>query len=354
MLHSLHMNRTLVALLALVVAVAVQPAHGQSDEDRGPIAFDDAFTITDETVLEGDETVPLTAIINPHVTAERIYLADYQSHQIALYDHDGTRLAEAGQLGQGPGDVQMPFEVKPGLDAEEIFVYERGNMRIQVFDDALNHVAMWGRGAVQTEHLFPVEHGGRSRMVTIGPNACESSICAVRVYDAEGNPLQGMASIDETPFSATWKGDVAGDTVYVANVQEPVVQSYTLEGEHVVSFPVDSPSTAFLEAESERYDSREAFMADRRDLLSRPHSIIRDLFVHQNYVFVQHENKNRGDDAPRYFLDVFDREGTLLAHGIETPGVLGSVTDAFYFTQDDYGPDFGRLTIRRAELNADW
>lgn len=208
----------LIGLMLVVAVLTAANARGQAD----PTTFDDAFTVTSETVLEGDETVPLTAIINPHITGERIYLADYQSHQIAIYDHDGTRLAEAGQAGQGPGDVQMPFEAKPGPDAEQIFVYERGNSRIQVFDDALNHVAMWGR-AIQTEHLFPVEHGGRSRMVTIGPNTCESSICAVRVYDGEGNPLQGMASIDETPFSATWKGDVAGDTVYVANVYEPLV-----------------------------------------------------------------------------------------------------------------------------------
>lgn len=336
--------------LMLVVAVlTVVNVRGQA----GPTTFDNAFTVTSETVLEGDETVPLTAIINPHVTAERIYLADYQSHQIAIYDHDGTRLAETGQLGQGPGDVQMPFEVKPGPDAEEIFVYERGNMRIQVFDAALNHVAMWGR-AIQTDHLFPVEHAGRSRMVTIGPNTCESTICAVRVYDAEVNPLRGMAFVDETPFTATWKGDVEGDTVYVANVREPVVQSYTLDGERIASFSVESPSTAFLEAESTQYDSREAFIADRRELLSQPNSSIRDLFVHQNYVFVQHQNKNRGNDAPKYFLDVFDREGTLLAHGIETPGVLGSVTDAFYFIANDEGPDFGRLIIRRAELNTDW
>ncbi|PEN07632.1 hypothetical protein CRI93_06525 [Longimonas halophila] len=338
----------LTGLLFVVAALTAANARGQAD----PTPFDDAFTVTGETVLEGDETVPLTAIINPHITAERIYIADYQSHQIAIYDHDGTRLAETGQLGQGPGDVQMPFEMKPDPDSEQIFVYERGNLRIQVFDAALNHVAMWGR-AIQTDHLFPVEHGGRSRMVTIGPNACESSICAVRVYDADGTPLQDMAFVDETPFTATWKGNVAGDTVFVANVHNPGVQSYTLEGEHVVSFPVDSPSTAFLEAESEQYDSREAFMADRRELFSQPYSTIRDLFVHQNYVFVQHQNKNRGDDAPRYFLDVFDREGTLLAHGIETPGVLRSVTDAFYFIEDDEGPDFGRLTIRRATLNAE-
>lgn len=121
-----------------------------------------------------------------------------------------------------------------------------------------------------------------------------------------------------------------------------------------MSFPVDSPSTAFLEAESKQYDSREAFIADRRDLLSQPHSTIRDLFVHQNYVFVQHQNKNRGDDVPKYFLDVFDQEGTLLAHGIETPGVLESITDAFYFGEEDEGTDFGTLTIRRAELNANW
>ena len=201
-------------------------------------------------------------------------------------------------------------------------MYERGNSRIQVFDAALNHVAMWGNGAVQTEHLFPVESEGRFRMVTIGPNTCESLLCAVRVYDAEGNALEGMASVKEMPLSATWKGDVARDTVYVVNVHEPEVQSYTMDGESVVSFSVKSPSTTSLEAEAQQYDSREAFLADQRELFSQPYSTIRDIFVYQNYVLVQHENKNMGSDA-------------------------------FYFMEKDEGTDFSTLIIRRAELEAE-
>lgn len=111
------MNRILVVLLALMATLVVQQVHSQSGENRGPAAFDDVFTITGETVLEGDETVPLTAITNPHITEDRIYLTDFQSHQIAIYDHESTRLAETGQSGQGPGDVQMPFEMKPGPES---------------------------------------------------------------------------------------------------------------------------------------------------------------------------------------------------------------------------------------------
>ena len=51
------------------------------------------------------------------------------------------------------------------------------------------------------------------------------------------------------------------------------------------------------------------------------------------------------DDHPLYVLDVYTVEGELLYHGIETPGTLMSVSDAFYFGRENFDAEYGAFDM---------
>ena len=62
---------------------------------------------------------------------DRIYVSDSDNHRIAIYNGNGTFLAEFGAPGVGDGQFNFPFGIT--VDASRIYVADTLNRRIQVF-----------------------------------------------------------------------------------------------------------------------------------------------------------------------------------------------------------------------------
>lgn len=321
----------------------------QSTSTAQPTAFEHVFTIEETVTLRGDDTFPLYAPANPYVSGDRIYVPDLEENRVALFDATGTRLASVGRSGRGPGEFQMPYVMRPGQDGR-IYIYERGNLRIQVFDAELNPQEVL-TAPVQGDQIFPIWHDGAQRIVVTGLSACGVTRCLARIYDTNGQRIREFAALTGNPFMKTWQAAVRGEDLFLVNIYEGIVEQYDLAGQLKFTFPLSSPSALYLRQEGEVHQTRDAFRQQLRKITQQPLSVIRGLFVHEGRLFVQHENRNRSEADAKFFLDVYDLNGTLQMHGIETPGLLRSVTDRFYFVEEHHDDRaFGQITIRAARL----
>lgn len=72
-----------------------------------------------------------------------VYVADgYGNARIVKYSPEGRPLAALGRKGHGPGELQTPHAL--ALDEKEnIYVAERMNNRVQVFDSAGQSLSLW-------------------------------------------------------------------------------------------------------------------------------------------------------------------------------------------------------------------
>jgi sugar lactone lactonase YvrE len=72
-----------------------------------------------------------------------VYISDgYGNARVVHYDPEGKYLNEWGEPGQGPGQFSIPHSI--ALDAQgRIYVADRNNVRIQVFDGKGKFLAQW-------------------------------------------------------------------------------------------------------------------------------------------------------------------------------------------------------------------
>jgi DNA-binding beta-propeller fold protein YncE len=74
--------------------------------------------------------------VNP--TSGEIYVADgYGNHRVVVFDRNGQYLRQWGSAGTGPGQFSPPAGAHPHcvvLNQGLLYVCDRGNARIQVFD----------------------------------------------------------------------------------------------------------------------------------------------------------------------------------------------------------------------------
>jgi peptidylamidoglycolate lyase len=88
-----------------------------------------------------------------------VYISDgYGNSRIAKFSPDGKFLFDWGKKGQGPGEFDLPHSVV--VDAQgRVYVADRNNLRIQVFDAHGKFIAQW-----KSDEL------GRPWSLTIGPD----------------------------------------------------------------------------------------------------------------------------------------------------------------------------------------
>jgi len=75
---------------------------------------------------------------------DRIFVADALQHSILVYDADGVYLESYGSEGTGDGQFLFPVAIMLDDTAQEIFVVDQGNSRIQILDMNGNFVRSFG------------------------------------------------------------------------------------------------------------------------------------------------------------------------------------------------------------------
>jgi hypothetical protein len=133
-------NQKLISAFGiLLMALSVSKMIGSISSDQktladiyrtGKIRLIHELTIDDETLpenvfLESPRDLAFDA-------SENIYVCDYRSHNIKVFDSSGKFMKTLGREGQGPGEFQGPYRISVAKD--RIAVWELRNRRISVLN----------------------------------------------------------------------------------------------------------------------------------------------------------------------------------------------------------------------------
>lgn len=132
-------NQKLVSVFAILIMVLSAVAVVRSIPSEKPLAelyrtgkirLIPELTIDDETLpednyLESPRDLAFDA-------SGSIYVCDYKSHNIKVFDSSGKFMKALGREGQGPGEFQGPYQISVAKD--RIAVWELRNRRISVLN----------------------------------------------------------------------------------------------------------------------------------------------------------------------------------------------------------------------------
>ena len=92
----------------------------------------------------------------------RLYVVDRWNHRIQVFDSTGNFLFKWGSNGSGDGQFYAPIDI--AIDSNENIYVVDSNHRVQVFDNAGNFLFKWGSYGAGNENLrFPAS-------IAVGPN----------------------------------------------------------------------------------------------------------------------------------------------------------------------------------------
>ena len=116
-----------------------------STEEGSSFANATEYELINEWGSEGDND---GQFVRPHdldfsPTEDKLYIVDRDNNRIQVFDKNGTFLFKWGEEGEGDGEFTLPY----GLDVDKegnVWVADRGNNRIQKFDAEGNFLLAFG------------------------------------------------------------------------------------------------------------------------------------------------------------------------------------------------------------------
>jgi sugar lactone lactonase YvrE len=164
-----------------------------------------------------------------------MYLADgYDNQRVIKYDMDGNILGQWGETGERGGETRPNhwynvhgIAVNPLT--REVFVNDRENLRVQVFDENGNYLREWAFDAIQNRRLSPMDV--HSFIVTSDQKlwAADQGTHKILGYDLEGHFLYSWGSWGEYPGGLWGVHGIVTDTegnFYTASVNNGRIQKF--------------------------------------------------------------------------------------------------------------------------------
>ncbi len=167
--------------------------------------------------------------------ANTMYLADgYDNQRVIKYDMDGNILGQWGETGESGGETRPGYWYNVhgiGVDptSREVFVNDRENSRVQVFDEDGTYLREWTFDAGRNRRLSPMDI--HSFIVTSDQKlwAADQGTHKILGYDLEGNFLYSWGSWGEYPGGFWGVHGLATDqegSFYTASVNNGRVQKF--------------------------------------------------------------------------------------------------------------------------------
>jgi len=160
------------------------------------------------------------------------YVADgYQNTRVVKFDKDGKYLMAWGERGAAGGNETRPnymnnvHGVSVDRQTRQVFVNDRGNDRIQVFDENGKFVRMWKFGGPDPVNMHFV-HIDADRKVWVFDNAVQK----LAQFDLNGHLIYSWGSVGNFPGALWGVHGISVDqdgNLYLAAVSRGGVQKFT-------------------------------------------------------------------------------------------------------------------------------
>ena len=150
----------MISNLPLFISVDAS-STGNSTEEGSSFANATEYELINEWGSEGDDD---GQFVRPHdldfsPTEDKLYIVDRDNNRIQVFDKNGTFLFKWGEEGEGDGEFTLPY----GLDVDKegnVWVADRGNNRIQKFDAEGNFLLAFGSEGEGESEFRELRHVG--------------------------------------------------------------------------------------------------------------------------------------------------------------------------------------------------
>ena len=159
-----------------------------------------------------------------------IYITDCRNHRVQKFTLDGTYVAGWGRFGTGPGELNIPADIK--LNSEgDVFVVEERNHRVQKFTSDGQHIGFigsFGTGDGEFDNPLGVAIDSRDNIYVV-----DYLNDRVQKFAPDGTFLLkwGTAGVGDGEFDGPYYIEIdAQDDVYVVDRGNHRVQKFTSDG----------------------------------------------------------------------------------------------------------------------------
>jgi len=181
----------------------------------------------------------------PTMVGERRLIYDHNNnlyelisleHKLVRYNADGSVLWEKGGLGDAPGQLNYPMEMKPGPNGL-LYIVDHGDSEIEVVDENGNALFQIGDPGTGDDDLnYPndiaVDEDGFLYV-------CDAHNHRIQVFDPEGNPARrfGELGTEGAMLNHPESVDISPNgEVHVVDSGNARVQMYSKEGDYLGSY----------------------------------------------------------------------------------------------------------------------
>jgi hypothetical protein len=320
-----------------------------------PLYKNEFLTIKEELSFGGEKSSTykesLSLVIDICVGVDgRIYVADYKSSEIKLFDKNGKFLRAFGKKGQGPGEFIQLQELSFCADINEIFVHDR--LRGHFFDPDGNYV----RDIAYRNNFFSVKADAKGRLTGLAEIRYENKYMAeLYLINENGNlgiSLAQSPPIDmsvDNPYQPTLIWCIRPDNTIVEGYAESYdFNIYNPNGTKVLHICKSYHPVEVTSAERDAYtDSNLASFRNRKYNFSRFHSAYNWLMSDEDgKIYVR--TWERTADGKLALFDIFNNEGIFLGKVAWPSGALIIRKGKLYTSEKDSG---GYPIIKRYKLS---
>jgi tripartite motif-containing protein 71 len=158
-----------------------------------------AYELVKEWGSEGDED---GQFVRPHdldfsPSEDKLYIVDRDNNRIQVFDKNGTFLFKWGEEGDGEGEFALPY----GLDVDKegnVWVADRGNNRIQKFDAEGNFLFAFGSEGEGEGEFRQLRHVGVDDQLQY-VYAADSGNHRIQKFDINGNFVESFGGLGDAP-----------------------------------------------------------------------------------------------------------------------------------------------------------
>jgi len=267
---------------------------------------------------------------------KRFLFLDGKAANILIFDQDGDFLKRIGRKGEGPGEFRLPISI--AVDNEN---------NLYVLDFSLKRVSKFGR---TKEFIYSfITSGGHDPIGSIKVSSDSSIYISgfkkkdeknleygtwINMYNSRGKYLTSF--FPSSKFNKNWVWRIGpfcsfdvdeGDMIYAAQHCDYQVSKYDRNGKLVNSYGKApyyfKPPDAGKKIDFKNYDSQFDLIKKLKELSASWTKVVGLMVVKNKYVIIVLESNNliKGFNK-KYIIDVWDKEGKLVAGGIETDSRL--------------------------------
>ncbi|MDR9419366.1 6-bladed beta-propeller [Gracilimonas sp.] len=314
--------------------------------------FSDYFSLVDSIEVNGTKDNPVFSVGSASYSQDLFYITETSSNKVHAYNENGEIVRSWGRSGRGPGEflaiewIEVIGDTVYTRNGEGAYDYKLFNLSGDLIDEIpIDAMAPF------TNSYFLDEN--REWIVTTGISSCTNNLsetCNVVKQNLATDSVLTFAPSSEVepnsigvPYFSAYSNQLR--QFFVIHVWGSNIYQYDTTGELINSFSINiSPYTKPLNTDEIDRDNPQKMFEQLSNANATSFIQIAAL---KNKIVTQYLRRGAEfEDMTRYFVDIYEADGSLLAGGLDTNHEFIKYENGnFIFKSENSGEEYGGFTF---------